>query len=143
MEKMNRINVLVVDDEEAFAANLSKLLSRRGYNTVTADNGSAAIRMIEENPFDVVVLDLRMPGLGGIETLREMKKKRPETQVIILTGHGTVDSAMDGIGLGAFDYAMKPILIKDLQEKIDQAYERKRIEEERLRAFVDGITEKT
>ncbi|NLI31928.1 MAG: response regulator [Deltaproteobacteria bacterium] len=140
---MNRINVLVVDDEEAFAANLSKLLSRRGYNTVTADNGSAAIRMIEENPFDVVVLDLRMPGLGGIETLREMKKKRPETQVIILTGHGTVDSAMDGIGLGAFDYAMKPILIKDLQEKIDQAYERKRIEEERLRAFVDGITEKT
>jgi len=140
---MNRINVLVVDDEEAFAANLSKLLSRRGYNTVTADNGSAAIRMIEENPFDVVVLDLRMPGLGGIETLREMKKKRPETQVIILTGHGTVDSAMDGIGLGAFDYAMKPILIKDLQEKIDQAYERKRIEEERLRAFGDGITEKT
>lgn len=88
MEKMNRINVLVVDDEEAFAANLSKLLSRRGYNTVTADNGSAAIRMIEENPFDVVVLDLRMPGLGGIETLREMKKKRPETQVIILTEIG-------------------------------------------------------
>lgn len=140
---MNRINVLVVDDEEAFAANLSKLLSRRGYNTVTVDNGSAAIQMIGENPFDVVVLDLRMPGLGGIETLREMKKKRPETQVIILTGHGTVDSAMDGIGLGAFDYAIKPIAIKDLQEKIDQAYERKRIEEERLSTFVNGIVEKT
>ncbi|NLI80927.1 MAG: response regulator [Deltaproteobacteria bacterium] len=139
---MKNINVLVVDDEEPFAVNLSKLLTRRGYTTATAENGLTALRMIGENPFDVVLLDLKMPGLGGIETLREIKKKRPEIQVIILTGHGTVDSAMDGISLGAFDYAMKPITIRDLQEKIDQAHERKLLEEERMRSFVEGMAEK-
>ena len=87
--------------------------------------------MLDENDFDVCVLDVKMPGMDGIETLREMKKKKPLMEVIMLTGHGSVESGVQGLQLGAYNYVMKPVPFADLLQQINQAYERKMIEEER------------
>jgi DNA-binding NtrC family response regulator len=121
------IRILLVDDEEAFTRNMSKLLVRRGFRVSTADSGEAAVSAVEENEFDVVVLDLKMPGMGGIEALKIIKRKKPMVEVIILTGHGSVETGIEGMHHGAFDYAMKPIRIEELQEKIAEAYQRKKI----------------
>lgn len=126
---MNRISVLVVDDETAFANNLHKLLTKRGYATTVVNDGESAIRTVEEDDFDVMILDLKMPGMDGIETLKQVKRRRPFLEVIILTGHGSVDSGLEGMQQGAFDYAMKPIVLEDLIERISQAYERKLMHE--------------
>ena len=119
----------MVDDEIPFTKNLLWLLSRRGYEVSAANEGSSALRIIEEQEFDVVVLDLKMPGMDGISTLKELKKKRPNLEVIILTGYGDVDSALSGIELGAYDYTTKPIELSDLEEKIGQAFQRKLLRE--------------
>ena len=126
---MRKARILLVDDELAFTANLSKLLSRRGYDVSTVNDGESAVRAIEDEEYDVVVLDLRMPGMDGIAALKVMKRKRPLMEVIILTGHGSVETGIQGMTIGAFDYAMKPIQISDLQEKIDEAFERKLLQE--------------
>jgi two-component system, OmpR family, response regulator len=127
---MNKARVLLVDDEVAFANNLHKLLSKRGYATTVANDGESALRVVEENDFDVIVLDLKMPGLDGIETLKQVKRRKPFVEVIILTGHGSVDSGIEGMQHGAFDYAMKPIVLEDLLERISEAHERKLMHEE-------------
>lgn len=119
----------MVDDEIPFTTNLAKLLSRRGYEVSAVNDGNSALRIVEEQEFDVVVLDQKMPGLDGITTLKELKKKRPLVEVIILTGYSAVDSALDGLELGAYDYTVKPIQLKDLEEKIRQAFERKLLRE--------------
>ena len=85
---------------------------------------------MEAMVFDVVVLDVKMPGMDGIETIREMKKKNPLTEVILLTGHASMESGIEGMKLGAFDYVMKPVNIDELLEKIHQAYERKQVQEQ-------------
>lgn len=125
--------ILIIDDETSFADNLVKLLTRRGYEAVAAYDGAAAVRCFAENEFDVVVLDLRMPGMNGLEVLKFIKKNRPLVETIILTGHGSVDSAMDGMRMGAFDYAMKPIVLGDLLERIGLALERKLLREDAQR----------
>jgi len=127
--EMRMARVLLVDDEVAYTVNISRLLSRRGYRVTAVNDGESAIRAIEDEEYDVVVLDLRMPGMDGIATLKLMKMKRPLLEVIILTGHGSVESGIQGMHLGAFDYAMKPIQISELQEKINQAFERKLMQE--------------
>jgi two-component system, OmpR family, response regulator len=126
---MKNARILLVDDEVAFTKYLSIFLSNRGHEVMSVQDGASAIKTIDNNEFDVVVLDLRMPGIGGIETLKILKKRKPFLEVIILTGHGTVDSAIEGVEHGAFDYATKPIALNDLYERISQALERKLLRE--------------
>lgn len=126
---MRKPRVLLVDDDVPFTRNLVWLLSRRGYEVSAVNDGTSAIGIVEQQQFDVVVLDRKMPGIDGIATLRELKKKRPELEVVILTGAASVDSALDGIELGAYDYITKPIQLTDLEEKIAQAFERKLLRE--------------
>jgi two-component system, OmpR family, response regulator len=126
---MRKPRVLLVDDDVPFTRNLVWLLSRRGYEVSAVNDGTSAIAIVEQQEFDVVVLDRKMPGIDGIATLKELKKKRPNVEVVILTGAASVDSALDGIELGAYDYITKPIQLSDLEEKIGQAFERKLLRE--------------
>jgi len=123
-----KISILVVDDEERFALNLVKILRRRGFSADASFDGSHALeRVTSQALWDVVVLDVKMPGIDGIETLAELKKVTPDTEVIMLTGHATVDSGIQAMRMGAFDYLMKPCDTEDLIEKIKEAHQRERI----------------
>jgi two-component system OmpR family response regulator len=128
---MENLRVLVVDDEADFLETIVKRLQRRKIDAYGVDGGKKALEIVENERFDVVVLDILMPGMDGIETLKLLKKKKPFIEVIILTGHGSVESGLQGMQFGAFDYIMKPADLDELLEKIQQAYERKRIHEER------------
>ena len=128
---MNKPRILLVDDEVVFANNLFKLLSKRGYDAAVVYSGADAADIVEEKEFDVIVLDMKMPGMDGIATLKEIKKKMPSVEVVILTGHGSVESGIEGMQLGAFDFLMKPVSIDDLQEKVSEAYRRKLIQGKR------------
>jgi two-component system OmpR family response regulator len=128
---MENLRVLVVDDEADFLETIIKRLQRRKIDARGVDGGKKALEIVENERFDVVVLDILMPGMDGIETLKLLKKKKPFIEVIILTGHGSVESGLQGMQFGAFDYIMKPADLDELLEKIQQAYERKRIHEER------------
>ncbi|MBU1183136.1 MAG: response regulator [Proteobacteria bacterium] len=128
---MERPIILLVDDEVAFADNLLKLLSKRGYDVIVVYNGADAVNMVGEKEFDVIILDMKMPGMDGIATLKEIRKIAPLVEVVILTGHGSVESGIEGMQLGAFDFLMKPVRIDDLQEKVSEAYQRKLIQRER------------
>jgi two-component system, OmpR family, response regulator len=128
---MENLRVLVVDDEADFLETIVKRLQRRKIDASGVDGGKKALEIVENERFDVVVLDILMPGMDGIETLKLLKKKKPFIEVIILTGHGSVESGLQGMQFGAFDYIMKPAELDELLEKIQQAYERKRIHEDR------------
>jgi two-component system, NtrC family, sensor kinase len=127
-----KVKVLLVDDEKQFAETLAMRLEVRDYAVDTACNGEQALEYLRAQDVDVVVLDVQMPGLSGMDTLREMKKIRPLTEVILLTGHATVETAVEGMRLGAFDYLLKPTEINLLVDKITRAHRRKlrRLEEE-------------
>ena len=122
---MKGSKILLVDDEVVFTNNMSKLLSNRGYRVIAVNSGGAAIRAMQEDDFDVVVLDLKMPGMDGITTLKEIKKLGLFTETLILTGHGSIDTALEAIKLGAYDYLTKPCEIGDLVAKIEGAWEKK------------------
>jgi len=122
---MNGAKVLLVDDEVVFTSNMSKLLQNRGYRVTAVNSGEAAISAMQKEGFDVVVLDLRMPGMDGLTTLKEIKKQGLFTQTLILTGHGSIDSAMEATKLGAYDYLPKPCEIGELVAKIEGAWEKK------------------
>ncbi len=130
---MKDFRVLIVDDELDFLETIVKRLNRRKIDATGIDSGIKALELLEREHFDVVILDVRMPGMDGIETLKEMKKKRPLMEVIMLTGHASVESGVEGMHYGAFDYVMKPANIDDLLEKIHEAYERKALHETKLR----------
>jgi two-component system OmpR family response regulator len=130
---MKEFRVLIVDDELDFLETIVKRLKRRQVDATGIDSGIKALELLEKEHFDVVILDVRMPGLDGIETLKEMKKKRPLLEVIMLTGHASVESGVQGMQYGAFDYVMKPADINDLLEKIKAALERKALHEEKVR----------
>lgn len=117
--------VLLVDDETIFTKNMSKLLTNRGYQVVAANSGDGAIRELEQNAFDVIVLDLKMPGMDGISTLKEIMKLGLFTETLILTGHGSIDSALEAMKLGAYDYLTKPCEIDELVAKIEAAWAKK------------------
>ena len=136
--EVRRARVLLVDDEVVFTTNMSKILSRRGFEVRAVNDGESAVKAIEDEEYDVVILDLRMPGMDGMAALKVMKRKRPLLEVIILTGHGSVESGIQGMNLGAFDYAMKPIQINELQEKIDEAFARKLLQEKMTRKSERG-----
>jgi DNA-binding NtrC family response regulator len=123
-------NILIVDDEDDFRITLVKRLQKRNLNVFGAENGLKALDLMNKLIFDVVVLDVKMPGMDGIETLQEIKKKSPLVEVILLTGHASIESGIEGMKLGSFDYVMKPVNIDDLLEMIRKAYDRKIIQEE-------------
>ncbi len=122
---MKGSKILLVDDEVVFTNNMSRLLTTRGYHVTAVNSGDSAIRKLEEGSFDVVVLDLKMPGMDGITTLKEIKKLGLFTETLILTGHGSVDTALEAIKLGAYDYLAKPCEIDELVAKIEGAWEKK------------------
>ncbi|MGE4552733.1 MAG: sigma-54-dependent transcriptional regulator [Desulfovibrionaceae bacterium] len=121
--------VLVVDDELDFLELFTKRFQRRGLDVASCSNGPDALRYLDEHEMDVVVLDVRMPKMDGIEVLKEIKKRHPAVQVIMLTGHGSVNSGIQGMSHGAYDYVMKPFNLDDLMGRITQAVERKRLQE--------------
>ena len=128
------INILVVDDEEDFVEMFSMRLEEVGEIVKGVNSGQECLDILEKaEDVDVVILDIKMPGMDGIETLREIKRKHPITEVILLTGHGTTDTAVEGMKLGAFDYLNKPADFKDLMEKLEGARKRKAEQEERIR----------
>jgi DNA-binding NtrC family response regulator len=135
-----KTRVLLVDDEEQFVDALSERLAIRDYEVATSLNGENALEKIKQFNYDVVILDVAMPGTDGIEVLRKIKELKPLTEVIMLTGHGTVETAIEGMKLGAFDFLMKPCDAEALDTKIKKAFARKDEQEERIRAAkVDDI----
>jgi DNA-binding NtrC family response regulator len=120
------IRLLLVDDEVGYVDVLKKRMARRGFEVTAAVNGTAGIQALRRQPFDVAVLDLKMEDLDGIEVLKIFKKMDPDMPVIMLTGHGSEQSAREGMALGAFDYLTKPCDLAELIEKIEQAVERRR-----------------
>ena len=122
---MKGSKILLVDDEVVFTNNMSKLLTNRGYRVTAVNSGDAAIRALDEEDFDVVVLDLKMPGMDGIATLREIKKLGLFTETLVLTGHGSIDTALAATKLGAYDFLTKPCEIDELVGKIERAWGQK------------------
>ncbi|MBN1847057.1 MAG: response regulator [Deltaproteobacteria bacterium] len=125
--------ILIVDDEKEFAETLSERLTMRDFDTTISVSGEDAIEKIKGFIFDVVILDVSMPGKSGIDVLREIKKIKPLTEVIMLTGHATVETAIEGMKLGAHDYLIKPCETEELVTKINKAYSKKAEHEERIR----------
>ena len=118
---MDEYLVLIVDDEEELVTTIAERLQIRGMTAKTATDGETALKMIEENPPQVVVLDVMMPGIGGIEILQRMKAQNLQIPVILLTGYGSTEQGKEGMELGAFDYLMKPCDLNMLISKIKEA----------------------
>ena len=123
---MAKINIMLVDDEERFLSTTKKLLERKGYKVETASSGMEALEKLKTVNFQVVILDVKMPGMDGIATLKKIKRDFPLIEVIMLTGHGTVESAVEGVKLGAANYLIKPADIDDISEKIEEAFEKRK-----------------
>jgi DNA-binding NtrC family response regulator len=121
---MEHQKILLVDDEEIFAKNMSKLLQGRGYEVAAVNSGSHALEALGKDRYDVVVLDLKMPGMDGIATLKEIKKLQLPTQTIVLTGHAAIDTAMEAMKLGAYNYLTKPCSVEELEEMLRDACKR-------------------
>ena len=126
-------NVLLVDDEVPFVEAMARRLNKRDINIATAFSGLEALDVLsEDSSIEVVVLDVKMPGMDGIESLSEIRKKFPLQEVIMLTGHATVETGIEGMKLGAFDYLMKPCDMVVLMEKVKEASAKKRKHEEKI-----------
>lgn len=123
---MDTLRVLIVDDEDDFRETIVKRLNARKILAEGAASGVKALQVLEDKDFDVIVLDVKMPDMDGIETLRHIKKLKPEIEVIMLTGHASVEFGLKGMQLGAFDYVMKPAPLNELLDTIGQAYNKKR-----------------
>jgi DNA-binding NtrC family response regulator len=113
--------VLIVDDDKAFLQILAERMQNRGMEVSTAESAAEALKMLEKESYDAVLLDLMMPEMGGIEALQVMRKKQPEVQVIFVTGHPSVSKGVEAMKLGAMDFIPKPIDMAELTEKIHQA----------------------
>lgn len=118
---MEKLKVLLVDDEEDFVSTLSERLQLRNITTLVATDGEEALQIIDTDKPPVVVLDVLMPGMGGLDVLRQIKRSYPRIQVIILTGRGSTKEGIKGMRLGAFDYLMKPVKIEMLMQKMNEA----------------------
>ena len=130
---MSTAKILLIDDEASFLEVLSKRLETRNPTIATALSGEAGLKILaKDHAVDVVILDVKMPGLDGIETLQMIKKNFPLVEVVMLTGHATVETAIEGMKLGAFDYLMKPCDIDLLVQKVQEAKEKKIKHEEKI-----------
>jgi DNA-binding NtrC family response regulator len=132
---MDYFRALVVDDEQDFLETLVNRLGKRKIDTTGVRSGEEAIEVMKKKLFDVVILDIKMPrGMDGIETLREIKRIQPLAEVILLTGHASVETSIEGMKLGAFDYMIKPIKLEDLLTKMAEAFEKKNAHDQKVRA---------
>ncbi|MBW2574538.1 MAG: response regulator [Deltaproteobacteria bacterium] len=126
--------VMLVDDEAPFVETMTKRLAKRNLKVLTSFSGEEALEMLDINrDTDVVILDVKMPGMNGTETLEKIRKQFPLIEVIMLTGHGTVEAAIEGMRLGAFDFLMKPCEIEQLMAKVQEATQKRRNHEEKIR----------
>lgn len=126
--------VLLVDDEAPFVDTMTKRLTKRKLTVLKSYSGDEALETLGQNStIDVVILDVKMPGMDGIETLKEIRKEFPLVEVIMLTGHATVETSIEGMRLGAFDYLMKPCDMEVLMEKVSTATRKKRDHDEKIR----------
>ena len=130
---MDEFSVLLVDDEREFLETLLIRLLKRRIKVTGVNSGKEALKILKETPPDVVVLDVRMQDVDGLRTLREIKKIRPLVEVIMLTGHANLEVAAEGMEAGAFDYLMKPIDVDELLYKLEDAFKRKKIQEQKIR----------
>lgn len=133
---MENMKILVVDDEADFRETFVNRLKKRGLEAKEAGSGEDALKLINGQLFDVVILDIKMEGMDGIAALREIKRVKPLIEVILLTGHGSVESSIEGMKLGAFDYVLKPANFDTLFEKIRQAFEKKFAHDEKIRQAI-------
>ena len=124
--------IMLVDDEKDFVEMLSLRLKENEENVIAAYNGQECLDTLEKTMVDVIILDVKMPGMDGIETLKQIKKRHPLVEVILLTGHGTIQSAVEGMKLGAFDFLLKPADFKELTKKLNKAKERRKDQMERI-----------
>jgi DNA-binding NtrC family response regulator len=129
---MEKMRIMLVDDEERFLQTTKKLLERKGYRVATALSGSEALDSLQREDIQVVILDVKMPGMDGMATLKAIKNRHPLVEVIMLTGHATVESAVEGLKSGAADYLMKPTDIEDLIRKAEDAYAKRQVLEEKI-----------
>ena len=126
--------IMLVDDEAAFVETMTKRLATRNIETITALSGEEGLEKLKMNQnLDVIILDIKMPGIDGIETLKKIKKVSPLTEVILLTGHATIELGIDGMKIGAFDFLTKPSDIEELVSKVKAATKKKREQEERIK----------
>jgi DNA-binding NtrC family response regulator len=131
---MTMFRILVVDDEVDLLETIVNRLKKRNLDAFAATTGEECLQLLERRVFDVVLLDIKMPGgMDGIEVLREIKKIAPLTEVILLTGHASVETSIEGMKLGAFDYLLKPIKFEDLLQKIAAAFEHKSVHDKKIR----------
>ncbi len=120
---MDKLKVLLVDDEEEFVTTLAERLELRNITTRIATDGGQALQIIQTDKPPVVVLDVMMPGIGGLDILQQIKHNHPEIQIILLTGQGSTKDGIKGMRMGAFDYMVKPVQIEDLIKKMREAYD--------------------
>ena len=133
-------SVLLVDDEEQFLQVLSERLTNRGLRVSSVTSGEEAVALVENKNFDAVVVDLAMPGIDGIETTKKIKEKRPDLEIIILTGHATVKAGIEAMKLGAEDFLEKPVDLNVLLERISEAKQKRmRIQEKKSQNEMDQI----
>jgi len=132
MEKTDTlVRLLLVDDEDDFRTTLANRLTRRNLDVTDVGSGEEAIEIIGQKSFDVAIVDVKMPGMDGIETLRRIRKIDPLLEVILLTGHASVEAGIEGIKSGAYDYVIKPCNVNDLMVKVEDAFRRRMIEKRR------------
>lgn len=139
---MDAFSVLLVDDEVEFIETLLKRLKKRKLDVYGVYSGEEALEFLKSHPVDIVVLDMKMPGMNGLETLRQIKRESPLVEVIMLTGHANMEVAIEGMELGAFDYLMKPMDIDELLYKLQDAFKKKTLQEGRIRDLVEDVTGK-
>ena len=126
---MQEIQMLLVDDEDDFRTTLANRLRLRKIDVTDAASGDEAIELVKQKSFDVAVIDVKMPGIDGIETLKQVKKIQPDMEIVMLTGHASIESGMEAMKLGAYDYVMKPCDIDELLTKAGDAYQHKLLKE--------------
>jgi DNA-binding NtrC family response regulator len=130
---MVKMRLMLVDDEERFLQTTGKMIRKKGVDVLTANSGEACLEMLTKELVHVIVLDVKMPGMDGVETLKQIKQRYPRIEVIMLTGHATADSAVEGLKSGATDYLQKPTSVEDLIAKAEQAFTRHLDIEEKIR----------
>ncbi|MDK2957797.1 MAG: hypothetical protein PWQ57_3295 [Desulfovibrionales bacterium] len=135
---MQRRKIMLVDDEERLLSTTKRLFERLNVDVATASNGRDALALLDECEVDVVLLDVKMPGMDGLETLSEIKKAHPLIEVVLVTGHASYDDAVQGLKLGAMDYLLKPVCMKDMLSKVEEAFEKRQEREKKIRSAQCG-----